>query len=53
MDGLMTNSIETLETSIFWQKYVLKMTYDPVQKERVKRAIEKLEAQLAEALQKA
>jgi hypothetical protein len=40
---------ETIENSIFWQKVVLKQSRNPVQIERVKRAIAKLEQQLKEA----
>lgn len=40
---------ETIQNSIFWQKVVLKQSRDPVQIERVKRAIVKLEQQLKEA----
>lgn len=40
---------ETIEKSLFWQRVVLKQSRDPVQIERVKRAIAKLEQQLKEA----
>lgn len=43
------NSIDTIEESLFWQYYVLKNTKDQKQKERVLRAITKLEAELIEA----
>jgi hypothetical protein len=39
---------ETIEKSLFWQRVVLKQSRDPVQIERVKRAIAKLEQQLKE-----
>jgi len=39
---------ETIEKSLFWQRLVLKQSRDPVQIERVKRAIAKLEQQLKE-----
>ena len=41
-------SLKVLENSLFWQKQVLKQSRDPVQIERVKRAIIKLEAQIKE-----
>tara|TARA_R110000868_G_C10621136_1_gene742305 strand:+ start:326 stop:463 length:138 start_codon:yes stop_codon:yes gene_type:complete len=40
---------QTIERSLFWQRVVLKQSRDPVQIERVKRAIVKLEQQLKEA----
>jgi hypothetical protein len=40
------NSAKTIETSIFWQRYVLNTSKDPKQVERVRRAIEKLQAEL-------
>lgn len=43
------NTRKALEHSIFWQEYVLKNSKDPVQKERVKAAIEKLRKELEEA----
>jgi hypothetical protein len=39
---------ETIEKSLFWQRVILKQSRDPVQIERVKRAIAKLEQQLKE-----
>jgi hypothetical protein len=39
---------QTIEKSLFWQRVVLKQSRDPVQIERVKRAIAKLEQQLKE-----
>ena len=41
-------SLKTLETSLLWQRHVLRQSRDPVQIERVKRAIAKLEAQIKE-----
>ena len=38
----MSNSLKTLETSLYWQKVVLSQSKDPKQKERAKRAINKL-----------
>jgi hypothetical protein len=38
--------IETLENSLFWQEYVLKQSKDPVQMERVKKAIAKLKKEM-------
>ena len=35
------------EKSIFWQQHVLQASRDPIQKARCKRAIERLEKQLA------
>lgn len=39
-------NIETLEKSLFWQEFVLNQSKDPVQIERVKKAIKKLEKQM-------
>jgi hypothetical protein len=44
-DKLMT-SRQALETSIYWQNWVLKESKDPKQKQRCIAAIEKLQAQL-------
>ena len=41
-------SLKVLENSLFWQRHVLKQSQNPVQIERVKRAIVKLEAQIKE-----
>jgi hypothetical protein len=41
-------SLKVLENSLFWQRHVLSQSRDPVQIERVKRAIVKLEAQIKE-----
>ena len=38
--------IETLEKSLFWQEYVLNQSKDPVQIERVRKAITKLEKEM-------
>ena len=38
--------IETLEKSLFWQEYVLNQSKDPVQIERVRKAIAKLEKEM-------
>jgi hypothetical protein len=43
------NSPQTIEKSLFWQRYVLSHSKQPNQIERVKRAIEKLEAELNQA----
>lgn len=43
------NTTETIEKSLFWQRYVLSHSKQPNQIERVKRAIEKLEAELNQA----
>ena len=48
--GDMANSIRTLETSLIWQRFILNKTTDPKQRERAKRAIEKLETELQQAL---
>lgn len=40
-------NIKVLENSLFWQKVVLKESKNPKQIERVKKTVEKLEAQLA------
>lgn len=37
---------ETLKRCIYWQHYVMRHTTDPAQRERCRRAIEKLTAQL-------
>ena len=39
-------SLKVLENSIYWQNVVLKQSKDPVQKERCKAAIERLQAQI-------
>lgn len=39
---------QTIEKSLFWQRVVLKQSRDPVQIERVRKAIAKLEQQLKE-----
>ena len=41
-------SLKVLENSLFWQRHVLSQSRDPVQIERVKRAIVKLETQIKE-----
>jgi hypothetical protein len=46
--GQPMTSLKTLENSLFWQQHVLKQSRDPVQIERVKRAIASLEAQIKE-----
>jgi hypothetical protein len=38
--------IKTLENSLYWQEIVLNQSKDPVQIERVKKAIEKLQKQM-------
>jgi len=38
--------IKTLENSLYWQELVLNQSKDPVQIERVKKAIEKLQKQM-------
>jgi len=43
---IMATTQGALEKSIFWQNQVLKQSRDPKQKERVKKAIEKLQAEL-------
>lgn len=42
---------ETIDRSIYWQRHVMNTTTDPVQRERCRRAIERLTAQLAQARQ--
>jgi hypothetical protein len=39
--------IKTLENSLYWQQVVLKQSRDPVQIERVKQAIIKLQQQIS------
>jgi hypothetical protein len=43
------NTKKVLENSIYWQNHVLTNSKDPKQKERAKKAIEKLSNQLKEA----
>ena len=45
-DSPMT-TLKALETSLYWMNYVYKQTLDPVQRERVKARIAKLEAEIA------
>jgi hypothetical protein len=40
-------TLKALETSLYWMNYVYKQTLDPVQRERVKARIAKLEAEIA------
>jgi hypothetical protein len=40
-------TLKALETSLYWQRVVYQQSKDPKQKERVKAAIAKLEAQIA------
>lgn len=40
------NSPATIENSLYWQRVVLSASTDPKQRERVKRAIYKLTAEL-------
>jgi hypothetical protein len=44
--GLIMTSLKALETSLYWQKVVLKQSKDPKQKARVRLAIEKLTSQI-------
>jgi hypothetical protein len=46
------NDPKVIEKSLFWQRYVLSHSKQPHQIERVKRAIEKLETELAQAQQR-
>jgi hypothetical protein len=39
-------NIKTLENSLYWQEYVLNQSKDPVQIERVRKAIAKLEKEM-------
>jgi hypothetical protein len=41
-------NIKTLENSLYWQEYVLNQSKDPVQIERVKKAIGTLNGQIAD-----
>ena len=43
------NSISVLENSISWKKHIFYHSKDPKQRERARRAIEKLEAELKQA----
>ena len=45
-DSPMT-TLKALETSLYWMNYSYKKTLDPVQRERVKARISKLEAEIA------
>lgn len=40
------NQASTIENSLYWQRVVLNASTDPKQRERVKQAIEKLNAEL-------
>ena len=40
------NSASTIENSLYWQRVVLSASTDPKQRERVKRAIQKLTQEL-------
>lgn len=40
---------ETIERSIYWQRHVMNATTDPTQRERCRKAIDKLTAQLRQA----
>lgn len=40
------NQASTIENSLYWQRVVLNASTDPKQRERIKRAIEKLNAEL-------
>jgi hypothetical protein len=44
--GKMKSTRGAIETSLYWQRVVLNQSKDPNQKERAKKAIEKLEAEL-------
>ncbi len=46
----MSTSIKALETSIYWQKHVLKQSTNLEQKERCRAAIARLEAQLIQLI---
>ena len=46
----MITSKKALETSIYWQKLVLKQSTNPKQKERCRVAIARLEAQLIQLI---
>jgi len=41
-------NIKTLENSLYWQEYVLNQSKDPVQIERVKKAISTLNDQIVD-----
>jgi hypothetical protein len=40
------NQPSTIKTSIYWQEYILRTSKNPAQRERAKRAIIKLQAEL-------
>jgi hypothetical protein len=46
----MSTSIKALETSIYWQKHVLKQSTNLEQKKRCRAAIASLEAQLIQLI---
>jgi len=46
------NAPSTLERSIYWQNHILKVSRDPAQQERARRALIKLENELKQALEK-
>lgn len=45
------NSQETIEKSLYWQRVVLSASTNPKQRERCKRAIDRLLTELAQAKQ--
>lgn len=47
----MPNTIKAIETCLYWQRVVLKQTHKQEQKERAKKAIERLELELEQLQQ--
>ena len=43
------NKPSTIELSLYWQEYILRASKNPAQRERAKRAIIKLQAELERA----
>jgi hypothetical protein len=44
--GKIKNTLGAMETSLYWQRVVLNQSKDPKQKERAKKAIERLETEI-------
>jgi chorismate-pyruvate lyase len=49
----MKTTLKALETSLYWQQVVLKQSRDPAQRARCQAAIERLQAQISQALKTA
>jgi hypothetical protein len=42
------NSAEVIRNSIYWQEYILRASHNPKQRERARKALEKLNAELSQ-----